>query len=159
MIRDAGVLFVGGFQSPMEKECLEILLRGKRQVILCAAKGLVGLRLGQKARQAIRESRMLVLSPFADNICRTTAIQAVQRNDLVAVLSDALLVPYATPGGKTWVTVKAALERNKSVFTFAEESNRDLVQAGVRTFDCLKVGNSKGRCAISVTGDSSHKEF
>ncbi len=49
-LRDAGVTVIGGFHSPMERECLDILLRGSQPVTLCAAKGLVGLRLGQTPR-------------------------------------------------------------------------------------------------------------
>ncbi len=117
-LRDAGVTMVGGFLSPMERDCLDILLRGKQPVILCPARRLTGLRLGHEARQAINENRLLVLSPFADDVRHTTATQAVKRNNLVAALADALLVPYAAPGGKTWTTVNAALKRNQPVYTF-----------------------------------------
>ena len=58
MLRDAGVTIVGGFHSPMEKECLDILLRGNQPVILCAAKGLLGLRIGQTPRQAVKDGRL-----------------------------------------------------------------------------------------------------
>jgi hypothetical protein len=38
-LRDAGVPVVGGFQSPMEKECLELLLRGSRRYRAGALRG------------------------------------------------------------------------------------------------------------------------
>jgi len=62
---DAGV--VGGFHSPMERECLDLRLRGTQPVILCAARKLEGLRLGKEARRGIRNGRVLVLSPSADD--------------------------------------------------------------------------------------------
>ena len=34
-MRDAGVPVIGGFLSPMEKECLRLLLRGRRPVVVC----------------------------------------------------------------------------------------------------------------------------
>lgn len=37
-LRDAGVIVVGGFHSPMERECLDILLRGSQQVIVRSTK-------------------------------------------------------------------------------------------------------------------------
>ncbi|HAR49055.1 MAG TPA: hypothetical protein DCR81_02915 [Smithella sp.] len=134
-LRDAGVTMVGGFLSPMERDCLDILLRGKQPIILCPARRLTGLRLGSEARKAINENRLLVLSPFADDIRHTTAAQAVKRNNLVAALADALLVPYAAPDGKTWTTVHAALNRNQPVYTFEVEDNTSLLAAGAKPID------------------------
>lgn len=136
-LRDAGVAMVGGFLSPMEQDCLDILLRGKQPIILCPARGLKGLRLGKKARQAVNEGRLLVLSAFADDVRNTTAAQAVRRNNLVAALTDALFVPYASPNGKTWTTVHAALKRNQPVFTFDVSDNAPLLDSGARPFELL----------------------
>jgi len=40
MLRDKGIVVIGGFHSPMERECLDLLQRGNQPVILCSAKGL-----------------------------------------------------------------------------------------------------------------------
>ncbi|NLW85471.1 MAG: hypothetical protein GXY38_01210 [Planctomycetes bacterium] len=134
-LRDAGVAVIGGFHSPMEKECLDILLRGDQPVVLCAAKGLPGLRMGQAARQAAAGGRLLAISPFDDNVRRTTAAQAVQRNDLVAALSEIVLVPHAAHGGKTWTTVEVALTRGQVVCTLEDDENTALVQQGARAVE------------------------
>jgi hypothetical protein len=34
-LRDKGMVFIGGFHSPMERECLDLILRGPQPVILC----------------------------------------------------------------------------------------------------------------------------
>ncbi|MBI3992506.1 MAG: hypothetical protein HY342_04475 [Candidatus Lambdaproteobacteria bacterium] len=34
-LRDSGVAVVGGFHSPMEQECLRLLLRGTQPVVVC----------------------------------------------------------------------------------------------------------------------------
>lgn len=136
-LRDEGVAVAGGFLSPMEKDCLDILLRGKQPIILCPARGLKGLRLGEKVRQAVDEGRLLVLSTFTDDVRHTTAVQAVRRNNLVAALADALLVPYAAPNGKTWTTVHAALKRKQPVFTFDVDDNAALLEAGAQPFEHL----------------------
>lgn len=138
-LRDAGVAVIGGFHSPMEKECLDILLRGDQPVILCPARGLAGLRLGQMPRRAVKEGRLLILSPFAENIRRTTAAQAVKRNNLVAACADAVWVPHAAPGGKTWATVGAAMDRQQPIFAFTDDANGGLMEAGARPFDDLDV--------------------
>jgi predicted Rossmann fold nucleotide-binding protein DprA/Smf involved in DNA uptake len=133
-LRDAGVVVIGGFHSPMERQCLDILLRGSQPVILCAAKGLPGLRLGADARRAITENRLLVISPFEEVIRRTTADQAMQRNDLVAALADTVWAPHAVPGGKTWTTIRHALNRSQTVFTFADKENVELIELGAHPF-------------------------
>jgi len=131
-VRDAGIAVVGGFHSPMEQEFLDILLRGEQPVVLCAAKGLTGLRIGRSARRALADGRLLLISPFDDNVRRTTAAQAVTRNDIVAALSDIVLVPHAAPRGKTWTTVDSTLARGQMVCTLNDEANTALVQRGVQ---------------------------
>ena len=39
-MRDAGVPVIGGFQSPMEKECLRLLLRGRQPITLVSGQPL-----------------------------------------------------------------------------------------------------------------------
>ena len=143
-LRDTGVAVVGGFHSPMEKECLDLLLRGDQPVILCPARGLSRLRIGKIAKTAVEEGRLLLVSPFAENIRRATAGLAAQRNRLVAALSDARWVPHAAPGGKTWATVRAALERRQPVFTFASGDNAGLLEAGAHPFATLDVSAFSG---------------
>jgi predicted Rossmann fold nucleotide-binding protein DprA/Smf involved in DNA uptake len=131
-LRDAGVVVVGGFHSPMEKECLDILLRGSQPVVLCPARRIEGLRIGPISRQAVKEGRLLVLSCFSEKFRRTTATHAVQRNNLVAALADAVWVPHAAPRGKTWTTIRAAFERHQPVFTFEDDANKPLLEMGAR---------------------------
>lgn len=108
-LRDEGVVMIGGFHSPIERECLDLLLRGTQPVILCPARGLRNLRMGKAARKATAEGRLLVFSIFGDEVRRTTATQGTLRNDIVSALAKAILVPYAAQNGKTWNTVARAL--------------------------------------------------
>ncbi|MFZ3047335.1 MAG: hypothetical protein WA151_15615, partial [Desulfatirhabdiaceae bacterium] len=66
-------------QSPMERKYSDLLLRGNQPVILCSAKDLNRLKLGKLARTALKEDRLLVLSPFDRTIRRTTAANAIIR--------------------------------------------------------------------------------
>src|SRR5580698_11441850 len=43
--RDAGRCIISGFHSPVERECLRILLRGSQPVIICPARSLEKMRL------------------------------------------------------------------------------------------------------------------
>jgi hypothetical protein len=76
-LRDHKVAMIGGFHSPMERECLDLLLRGAQPVILCPARSLRNLRMGKEARNAVSEGRLLVLSCFGDGVRRTTASQSI----------------------------------------------------------------------------------
>ena len=139
-VRDAGLAVVGGFHSPMERQCLDILLRGDQPVILCAARGMPGLRLGRDARRAASGNRLLVITPFDQGIRRTTAAQAERRNDLVAGLADVVWAPHAVPGGKTWTTIRRVMDRGQTVFTFADKMNSELIDLGAHPLAVQETG-------------------
>jgi len=97
-LRDEGVTVVSGFHSPVEKECLRILLRGKQPIIVCLARSLGRLRLPTEWRQALASGRLLLLSRF-EKSRRADKNTARRRNELVAALSDEVLIIHAEPGG------------------------------------------------------------
>ena len=94
---------VSGFHSPMEKECLRILLRANHPVVICVARSLDNMRIPAEWREHIRASRMLLLSPFAKAHRRNTTKMAEVRNQVVVALAEKAWIPYAAPGGKTQV--------------------------------------------------------
>jgi predicted Rossmann fold nucleotide-binding protein DprA/Smf involved in DNA uptake len=132
-LRDEGVVMIGGFHSPIERECLDLLLRGTQPIILCSARSLRNLRMGKAARKAMQEGRLLVFSIFGDEVRRTTATQGILRNDIVSALAKAILVPYAAKNGKTWGTVARALENGQTVFTVEDKANMNLIASGAWT--------------------------
>jgi predicted Rossmann fold nucleotide-binding protein DprA/Smf involved in DNA uptake len=125
---------IGGFRSPMERECLDILLRGAQPVILCPAKSLRNLRMGKAAREALADGRLLVLTIFGDEVRRATSSSALLRNDCVAARAEAILVPHAAKNGKSWITIRRALENGQKILTFDDEANTDLIASGARTY-------------------------
>jgi predicted Rossmann fold nucleotide-binding protein DprA/Smf involved in DNA uptake len=100
-LRDAGIPMISGFHSPMEKECLTLLLRGRQPVIVCPARAIDRLRLPDAWNQALTESRLLILSPFTTQHRRVTAEASRTRNLFVAALADQILVAQAGAGSKT----------------------------------------------------------
>ena len=44
-LRSAEVTLIGGFQSPMEKEFLDLVLRGPSPVVVCPARGVGAMRI------------------------------------------------------------------------------------------------------------------
>src|SRR5215510_10259040 len=85
-LREAGIPVIGGFHTPMEKECLEVLLRGQQPVVICPAHNIEHLRMPISWRKPYGEGRLLVLSPFVARQWRPTAALAEHRNRFVATL-------------------------------------------------------------------------
>jgi len=98
-LRDDGVAVIGGFHSPVEKECLRILLRGTQPVIICPARSLTNMRIPREWKQAIEQNRLLLVSPFTGSQKRATAELARERNWFVAALADRVCFIHTTPGG------------------------------------------------------------
>ena len=94
---DSPKTIVSGFHSPVEKECLRLLLKGKAKFIICPAREIENMRLSNDWKAALEENRMLILSPFTEK--RADARTIDRRNQLVADLADELTIPYATPSG------------------------------------------------------------
>jgi predicted Rossmann fold nucleotide-binding protein DprA/Smf involved in DNA uptake len=98
--RDAGRCIISGFHSPVEQECLRILLRGTQPIIICPARSLPQ-RIPAEWRPALADGRLLILSAFADAEKRVTTELATRRNAFVAALADEACFAHITPGGQT----------------------------------------------------------
>ena len=97
--RDAGRCIISGFHSPVEKECLRILLRGSQPIIICPARSLPQ-RIPPEWRQPLADGRLLLLSGFTAAEKRITAELATRRNEFVAALADEVCFVHITPGGQ-----------------------------------------------------------
>jgi hypothetical protein len=97
--REAGTPVISGFHSPVERDCLRILLRGKSPVVVCPARSLDGYRLPAEWKTGLELGRLLLLSPFAWGTRRQTQALAGQRNQFVASLAHHGHLVYAHPGG------------------------------------------------------------
>jgi predicted Rossmann fold nucleotide-binding protein DprA/Smf involved in DNA uptake len=97
--RDDGRCIISGFHSPIEKECLLILLRGNQPIIICPARGLVSMRVPADWKEPLAKSRLLVLSAFGSTEKRATRNLASDRNRIVAALADEVVFAHVTPGG------------------------------------------------------------
>jgi predicted Rossmann fold nucleotide-binding protein DprA/Smf involved in DNA uptake len=80
LVRGSGIAIVSGFHSPIEKDCLPILLRGPGRIIIVQAHRLSTSRLPGKWQKAIDAGRLLLLSPFREKDKRVTAELAAERN-------------------------------------------------------------------------------
>ena len=94
---DPGMTVVSGFHSPVEQECLRLLLKGQAKIIVCPAREIEHFRIPAAWRPALEAGRMLVLSMFHARRASSQTIN--RRNEIVAELADELFIPYAQPGG------------------------------------------------------------
>ena len=99
-MRDEGVTVISGFHSPIEKECLRILLRGKQPIIVCPARAIETMRIPTECRAAFDAGRVLFLSPFSKQPKRVTQDSALRRNEVVAALADEAYLAHVTVGGQ-----------------------------------------------------------
>ncbi len=98
--RDTGRCVIGGFHSPVEKECLRILLRGPQPIIICPARSLENLHVPSAWKASMAAGRLLILSCFPAAQRRATAELAARRNKLVAALADEIWFAHIAPGGQ-----------------------------------------------------------
>jgi predicted Rossmann fold nucleotide-binding protein DprA/Smf involved in DNA uptake len=133
--RDDGVTVIGGFHSPLEQECLTILLRGKQSVIVCPARGIENMRLKADYKTPLAESRLLYLSPFPGKEKRMTADLAMARNRFVAAMADEIFVAHAAEGGKIEAFCCELAARGKSLTTLKSDANANLMALGARSLN------------------------
>lgn len=97
--RDAGRCVISGFHSPVEKECLQILLRGSQPIIICPARSLPA-SVPSDWKKPLTDGRLLILSCMNESERRVTAEFAARRNEFVAALADEVWFAHITPGGQ-----------------------------------------------------------
>lgn len=131
-LRNASITVISGFHSPMEQECLILLLRGTQPIIHCPARGLEGMRLSTTWEEAISQNRLLLLSPFAGKLRRATANFAQQRNSFVTALADAVFIAYAASGSKTETFARQVLAWGKPLLTLESPDNSKLMALGAK---------------------------
>ena len=137
-LREAGIVVISGFHSPMEKECLSLLLGGKQPIIWCPAKRLTVNRLPKEYAEPISEGRLLMLSPFGEKVKRARQDIARFRNEFAAALADQVFIVYAAPGGKIEPFCKKMLAWGKLLLTFNSPENAPLIASGVRPYTGLE---------------------
>jgi len=141
--RDNGIAVISGFHTPMEKEFLDLILRGNHPIVICPARSIVNMRLSKPWRRAISESRLLILSPFPEKYRRMTAALANERNILVAEISHSFFIPYAEPGSQTESLCRAISASGKTIFTFKLNVCSRLVEIGAKPVSLSQIATLK----------------
>jgi predicted Rossmann fold nucleotide-binding protein DprA/Smf involved in DNA uptake len=98
-LRNHDVVVASGFHSPVEKECLRMLLEDHVPTLVGFARGLKNIRVPSAWRRPLKEGRLVVVSAFDDLPRSPTPKSARLRNELIAAMSDEVLILHAAPGG------------------------------------------------------------
>lgn len=126
------IAIISGFHSPVEKECLRILLRGEKPIIICPARSLSKMRIPAEWMKAINEQRLLLISPFVEKFRRIDKKLAVLRNQFVAALADEVFISHASKESKTIEFVQELVNWGKPVLTFDCEENGQLLKISAK---------------------------
>ncbi|MDL1981028.1 MAG: DNA-processing protein DprA [Deltaproteobacteria bacterium] len=132
ILRDAGMTVISGFHSPMERECLTILLRSTQPVIICPARSINNMRINKEYKKSLKGGRLLFLSPFDENQRRISAKTSHYRNLFVAAMSSVIFVVHAEPSSKTEELCQQIISWQKPIYTFDSNYNKNLIKMGAR---------------------------
>ena len=112
-LRDSGLTIISGFHSPMEQECLPILLKGKHPVIVCPARSIEGMRIKAEFKKPLEDGRFLFISMFTEKEKRISSDRSLERNHFAAAIADKIFIPFAEPKSKTENLCRDLLEKAK----------------------------------------------
>jgi len=128
----AGTPVIGGFHSPIEKECMIMMLRGDGPVVWCVARSIQKMRVPKELRPHVDRGRLLIVSMSPSYLQRPTKESSAARNRFVADHAKASFVAFADPGGQVEKLCHELLHEGKPIFTFNDPHNKHLVTAGVQ---------------------------
>jgi hypothetical protein len=132
-LRDAGVAVAGGFDAPVERDCLTFLLRGRQPVLVMPARPLERFRPPASWATAIEEGRLRLESPFPADERGSPLANARRRNVALAERAGSVLVAYANPGGGVERLSLDLLARSvKPVYALDLAENQRLIDAGAK---------------------------
>ena len=84
------IAIVSGFHSKMERNVLEILLKGQCGIIIVLARGMYR-KLPIQYEEAMSQIRLLIISNEKDNVKRVSEQTAHKRNEYVREIADEMM--------------------------------------------------------------------
>jgi predicted Rossmann fold nucleotide-binding protein DprA/Smf involved in DNA uptake len=89
---------MSGFQSKLESDVLDLLLKGNSPLIWVLARGMLD-RAPKKLREHIEAGRLLIVSPFDQAIKRPHRGRAFERNQFIVDNADEVVFAHIHKGG------------------------------------------------------------
>lgn len=131
-LRKHGAPVIGGFPTPVEKECLNIFLKGNNPIVICPPRSIQSMRVPMGCSGRIEDGRLLVVSPFSARYRRATTKSSELRNRFVAAAAEKIFFLHAAAESRTLALADELIQAGRSVFTFDMKENENLKSIGVR---------------------------
>jgi hypothetical protein len=96
-MREAGLCVVSGFHSPLERDVLHFLLKGRQPVILVLGRAMYK-QLPEELVKPLADNRLLIVSVSSSP--RQSEQTADVRNWYIANIADRMVFGYLNPEGK-----------------------------------------------------------
>jgi hypothetical protein len=96
--REQGKCIISGFHSKIEKDVLHYLLKGNQPIIIAMARGLKQ-RIEPELISELEKGRLLIVTPFEEEVKRITIETALIRNQFMIDLADCISVGFISKGG------------------------------------------------------------
>ena len=125
-LRDEGIGTMGGFQTPMEQEALDFLIRGNQPVVWVPSWSCTVRGLAKPQREAMEERGLRLINIFEPLKSRPSKASGEARNNWIIEHADAVLVVHAHAGGLTEKAARKALESGKPTWTLRDAANDHL---------------------------------
>jgi hypothetical protein len=90
-------------------------MKGKQPIILVLARGMKK-HWPVEIKKAIKEEKLLVISPFDKNVKYITQETANIRNEFMTKIADEILIAYYTPNGNLYNLIERL--KNKKISSF-----------------------------------------
>ncbi|HGJ64417.1 TPA: hypothetical protein ENS27_03380 [bacterium] len=138
-LRQDNITVISGFQSPVERDCLNILLRGSQPIIICLARSMENMRLKSEYKKPLSDGCLLLLSPFINKPIRPTTATTIYRNRIVASLADSIVIIHAEPNGRIEQLSHEISAWQKPLYTFESSANDNLIGIGAKSLSIDKL--------------------
>lgn len=130
--KNKGNCIISGFHSQIERDVLHFLLKGEQPVVMVLARSLYKRIPDKELKKGVDNENLLIVSPFKDNVKRTSSRTARKRNELMIELADDLMVAYASPEGLTSKLIHKMKTSRKLLYTIEIEENTKLIENGFK---------------------------
>jgi predicted Rossmann fold nucleotide-binding protein DprA/Smf involved in DNA uptake len=97
--RAEGNCVICGNHSQIEKDVFEILLKGEQPLVVVLPRGLKK-RWDKKWIENAEKGRLLIVSPFDQEVTRVTRETAIKKNETILSLSEQITIGYKSPNGQ-----------------------------------------------------------
>lgn len=121
-LAETEVTVVGGFHTPVEREFLRVVLRGRASAVVCPARSLERMRVAAHLRSSFEDGRVLFISPFDGTVRRPTRESSELRNHVVVALADRVWMCHAEPSGMTERAVRLACVLGKTYLSVEDRT-------------------------------------